>query len=103
MSSSKVRLVSRIHYSTWVDSCVASHVVRPECLGLLLHFTVMQDIQHRLNPGLNPSSDFTFDGAGAELLRKITNLTFAPGKISPLYSFKKHANTDQSWKYLQLR
>ena len=95
MSSSKVRHVSRIHGPTWVNYCVVSHVVRPECLGLLLHFTVIQDIQHRLNPGLSPSSDFTLDAAGAQRLRKITNLTFASGKISPLYSFTKHAKMVQ--------
>ncbi|KAF2134927.1 hypothetical protein P153DRAFT_329801 [Dothidotthia symphoricarpi CBS 119687] len=55
----------------------ATHVVRPECLGLLLHFTVMQDIQHRLNPGLGPSSDFSLDDIGFLRLRKITNLTFS--------------------------
>lgn len=58
----------------------ASHVVRPDCLGLLLHFTVMQDIQHRLNPGLNPSN-FSFDETGMERVRKIARLTFSPGKI----------------------
>ncbi|KAF1847287.1 uncharacterized protein K460DRAFT_276406 [Cucurbitaria berberidis CBS 394.84] len=56
----------------------ASQVVRPECLGLLLHFTVMQDIQHRKNPGLGPSSNFEFDETGLQRLRMITNLTFAP-------------------------
>ncbi|CAN9170956.1 unnamed protein product [Alternaria alternata] len=56
----------------------ANHVVRPECLGLLLHFTVMQDIQHRLMPGLNPSSDFNLDETGIERLQMITHLTFAP-------------------------
>ncbi|KAF3012096.1 hypothetical protein E8E12_000036, partial [Didymella heteroderae] len=56
----------------------AQHIVRPECLGLLLHFTVMQDIQHRLTPGLNPSSGFTLDETGLERVKKITRLTFAP-------------------------
>lgn len=70
-----------IIYFTITDSRAANHVVRPECLGLLLHFTVMQDIQHRLMPGLNPSSDFNLDGTGIERLRIITHLTFAPGKI----------------------
>lgn len=56
------------------------HVVRPECLGFLLNSTVMQDIQHRLIPGLNPSSEFTLDATGLERVKKITCLTFAPGK-----------------------
>ncbi|KAH7093417.1 hypothetical protein FB567DRAFT_515306 [Paraphoma chrysanthemicola] len=55
----------------------AKNVVRPECLNLLLHFTVMQDIQHRLMPGLSPSSEITFDKAGIKRLQKITHLTFA--------------------------
>jgi hypothetical protein len=59
---------------------VVRHVVRPERFGFLLHFTVMQDIQHRKLPGLNPSSDYTLDAAGMDTLRKITNLAFASGK-----------------------
>jgi hypothetical protein len=74
---------------------VVSHVVRPECLGLLLHFTVMQDIQHRKFPGLSPSSDFTFDATGAERLQKITLLTFAPGKTPLLFYFMKYAKIAQ--------
>ncbi|KAF2641828.1 hypothetical protein P280DRAFT_541282 [Massarina eburnea CBS 473.64] len=54
----------------------ASAIVRPECLGLLLYRTVMQDIEHRRNPGLNPSSDFALDSAGAERYAKIRHLTF---------------------------
>ncbi|KAH7082880.1 hypothetical protein BKA63DRAFT_139266 [Paraphoma chrysanthemicola] len=56
----------------------AKDAIRPECLNLLLHFTVMQDIQHRLMPGLSPSSKITFDETGIERLQKITCLTFAP-------------------------
>lgn len=67
-------------YLMITELCAAKHVVRPECLGLLLHFTVMQDIQHRLMPGLNPSSDFTLDETGLERLQNITHLTFASGK-----------------------
>lgn len=67
-------------YHLIAELCAAKHVVRPECLGLLLHFTVMQDIQHRLMPGLNPSSAFTLDGIGLGRIQKITHLTFASGK-----------------------
>ena len=67
-------------YAMITKLCTAQHIVRPECLGLLLHFTVMQDIQHRLTPGLNPSSGFTLDETGLERVKKITRLTFAPGK-----------------------
>jgi hypothetical protein len=70
-------------------------MVRPECLGFLLHFTVMQDIEHRLCPGLNPSSEFTLDAAGAQRFQKITHLAFGSGKIFPLYSFMKYAKIPQ--------
>lgn len=80
MLSSKVKHRSLEFYFTVADSCIASHVVRPECLGLLMHFTVMQDIQHRLMPGLGPSSGFPLDEFGIERLQKITQLAFAPGK-----------------------
>ncbi|KAF1947455.1 hypothetical protein EJ02DRAFT_507895 [Clathrospora elynae] len=56
-----------------------SHIVRPECLGLLMHFAVIQDIQHRLNPGLNPSSDFDLDVAGYKRLQKIKGMAFYCG------------------------
>lgn len=71
-----------VMYSVITDFRAANRVVRPECLGILLHFTVMQDIQHRLMPGLSPSSDFTLDETGLERLQKITHLTFASGKTS---------------------
>jgi hypothetical protein len=77
---SKVKYLRRRHDITFTDYHIASHVVRPECLGLLLHFTVMQDIQHRKSPGLHPSSNFTLDEVGLIRLRIITNLTFASGK-----------------------
>lgn len=67
-------------YSMIAELRAVNHLVRPECLGLLLHFTVMQDIQHRLMPGLSPSSDFTLDERGLERLQKITHLAFASGK-----------------------
>jgi len=69
-------------WSTRLNYYVVSHIVRPECLGLLLHFTVMQDIQHRKNPGLSPSSELTFDAIGRVRFQKITNFTFASGKIT---------------------
>jgi hypothetical protein len=75
--------------------CLVSHIVRPECLGLLLYYTVMQDIEHKLHPGLNPSSEFTLDAAGAQRFQRITRLTFASGKISPIYSSIKHAKIAQ--------
>ena len=77
-----------VMYFIITNSPAANRVVRPECLGLLLYFTVMQDIQHRLMPGLSPSSDFTLDETGLGRLQKITHLTFAPGKTSSC-SFRK--------------
>ena len=57
------------------------HVVRPECFGLLLHFTVMQDIQHRKHPGVNPSTRFELDAEGAETAGVMTRLAFSPGEF----------------------
>jgi hypothetical protein len=55
------------------------HIVRPECLGLLMYFTVLLDIQHRKHPELNPSSDFELNAEGAKRLQTIRFLTFTPG------------------------
>lgn len=54
-----------------------NHMVRPDCLGLLMHFTVMQDIQHKRKPGLNPSSKFELNEAGLQRALDISHLAFS--------------------------
>lgn len=57
------------------------HVVRPECFGRLMHFTVMQDIQHRKYPGVNPSTMYELDEKGVVIAGMITRLAFSPGEF----------------------
>jgi hypothetical protein len=80
--------VAYLSLNTQANRITAKDVVRPECLPLLMHFTVLMDIQHRKHPGLNPSSDFEFSAAGAERLSTIKFLAFSPGKLpAPHHQF----------------
>jgi hypothetical protein len=47
-----------------------------------MHFTVMQDVQHRKYPGVNPSTGFELDERGAEIAGVMTRLAFSPGEFT---------------------
>ena len=64
---------------------LASHIVQPHRLGFLMNLTVLQDIQHRRYPGLNPSSSFDFDEAGYRRVQLIRNLALSPGTCLVTY------------------
>ncbi|KAF2707816.1 hypothetical protein K504DRAFT_458300 [Pleomassaria siparia CBS 279.74] len=69
-----------------------SHLVRPGCLGPLLYFTVIQDIEHRRNPGLSPSSQIDLSAIGRQHLLAIRRMTIAPGRILTSQDWQIFAN-----------